>query len=217
MDLLFGLGMVILFVGSGLETLLYFFASPVLARLAFFPMGQSPPFDVGPAGQDVLSGRRTAALATDGLPRESPGYREAPTAPLAVPESIVAHLGIAPKEESDSHFVYGVPSREEIVVRLPFKFFGSRTYGLVRMKLAFDGHKVTVKSTFLPVPSVSYAASSLVFLLSTLGGGMGAEALMFPGVILVALVINGAISWFRLRGPLQMLRMRIEGGVHSLG
>jgi hypothetical protein len=213
---LFSVGIAMLVFGSGLETLLYFFATPILARFAFLPMGHSPPIDVGPEGQEVLSGRKTAALATDGLPREAAGYREAPAAPLAVAESIVGHLRISEKEESDSHFVYGIPSREEIVMRLPFKFFGSRTYGLVRMKLSFDGHKVTVKSTFLPVPSVSYGVSSLFFVLAAMGDGMGAEALTFPGIFLVAMLINGAISWFRLRGPMQMLRMRIEGGVYSL-
>ena len=216
MSELFTLGILVLLAGSGVETLLYFFATPLLARFAFLPMTQTSAIDVGPDGQEVLSGRKTAALATEGLPREAAGYRDAPAAPLAVRESIVEHLGIEPETETDSHILFGVPARDEIVMRLPFKFFGSRSYGLVRMKLGFDGHKVTVKSTFLPVPSVSYAFATVFFLVSAIGEGMGAEALVFPGVFLVAMVINAVISWFRLREPLLMVRMRIEGGLYSL-
>lgn len=215
MEEVFTVGMLVLMAGSGLETLLYFFATPVLARAAFLPLGGSP-IDVGPVGQEILSGRQAAALSAEGLPREASGYRSAPTAPLAIPESIVARLGVSPVEESDSHFVYGVPSRDEIVMRLPFKFFGSRTYGLVRTKLAFDGHKVVVKSHYLPVPSLSYGLSCFFFLFAAFGNGMGVEALFFPGVLLLVLFITGVISWFRLRGPMQSLRMRIEGGVYSL-
>lgn len=216
MSELFTLGILVLLAGSGVETLLYFFATPLLARIAFLPMTQTAPIDVGPEGQEVLSGRKTAALATEGLPREAAGYRDAPAAPLAVRESIVEHLNIARVEETDSHFVYGVPARDEVVMRLPFKFFGSRTYGLVRMKLGFDGHKITVKTKFLPVPSVSYAIATLFFLVSAAGEGMGTEALIFPGVFLVAMVINAVISWFRLRQPLLMVRMRVESGLYSL-
>jgi hypothetical protein len=215
MDVLFALGFGVLIFGSAVETLLYFFATPLLGRLAFIPMG-GPPVDVGPGGQEVLSGRRAAALATEGMPREAAGYRDAPAAPLARPESVVERLGFLPKEEADSHFLYGVPARDELTLRLPFKFFGSRTYGLVHTRLRFDGHKVSVTSRFLPVPSLAYGLSSLFFLGAGLGEGLHGEALVFPGIFLVAAFINGVIAYFRLRGPYQMVRMRLEGGLYSL-
>lgn len=216
MDLVFTVGMVVLLAGSGLETLLYFFATPVLARAAFFPLGEIS-IDIGRVGQELLSGRQAAALLAEGLPREAMGYRSAPAAPVAIPESIVARLGVSPVEESDSQFLYGVPARDELVLRLPFKFFGSRTYGLVRTRLAFDGHKVVLKSHYLPVPSLSYGLASVFLLVAAAVSGQGFQALFFLGALLFALVFTGVISWLRLRGPRQALRARIEGRLRALG
>jgi len=205
---------VVLVLGSIAETGLYFFATPALARLAFVPLGTFTA-DIGPEGQELLSGRKAAALAMEGMPRETTSYREGPAAPLAKAESIVEALRFEPREETDATLVYSTPSRDEVVVRLPFKFFGTRTYGLARTKLVFDGHRVTATTRFLPVPSLSYALATLFFFAGTATTTLEI-ALAAPAFLLVVLAVNGLISYVRLRGPLQMLRLRIEGGLHSL-
>ncbi len=209
-----GAAFLVLVAGSLLETVLYFFATPFLARFAFIPLGTHT-IDVGPAGQELLSGRKAAALAAEGMPREAAGYRSAPLAPVAQAEGIVETLGFPSTEEQDSHIVYATPTRNEIAMRLPFKFFGTRTYGVVCTKLAFDGHKITVANRFLPVPSLSYALASIMFLIAAVAGS-AVDGVVFPLVFLVALAINGVISYFRLRGPLQMLRLRLESDIYAL-
>lgn len=209
-----GVAFLVLVAGSLLETVLYFFATPFLARFAFVPIGTHA-IDVGPAGQELLSGRKAAALAAEGMPREAAGYRSAPLAPVAKAEGIVETLGFPFTEEQDSHIMYATPARNEIATRLPFKFFGSRTYGVVRTKLSFDGHKITVVNRFLPVPSLSYGLATVMFGIAAIAGSSEVGAL-FPVVLLVALAINGVISYFRLRGPLQMLRLRMESDIYAL-
>lgn len=204
----------LLVVGSLTETGLYFFGTRVLGKLAFVPLG-SYTVDVGAEGQEILSGRRSAALAAEGMPREAGSYRSAPSAPLAVPESIVDTLRFGASEESDGHLLYCAPKGDDIVMRLPFKFFGTRAYGLTRTTLSFDGHRVVARTRFLPVPSVSYlGASVLMVLLGAISGDT--DTLVFPLVLSVALLVNAVIAFFKLRGPLQMLRLRVESAVYAL-
>ncbi len=215
MELLFLLGFGLLFVGIAVEMPLYFFGTGVLGRLALVPFGTPRSIDLGPAAQEILSGRRAAARASEGLPREGGDYRSPPAAPTAMRESIVRALGLAPKVDADTHLVYADPARDEVVVRLPFKFFGTRTYALVTIKLSFDGHRVQMRGAYLPMPGLSYVAALLVLTLAALLGP-GLEALLLPGALLLGLLINGVISWFRLRGPVESMRMQLESALYSL-
>lgn len=215
MELLFLLGFGLLFVGIAVEMALYFGATSALGRLALVPFGAPRSIDLGPAAQEILSGQRAASRATEGLPREGGDYRSAPAAPAAVRESIVAVLGYPPKVDADTHIVYADPARDELVVRLPFKFFGSRTYGLVTLKLVFDGHRVQMRGAYLPMPGLSYVAALVILTAGSLLAS-SVEALILPGALALGLLINGLISWFRLRGPVEAMRMQLESALYSL-
>ncbi len=215
MELLFPLGFALLFIGVSVEMLLYFFGTGALGRLALLPYGEARSIDLGPAAQEILSGRRAALRATEGLPREGVDYRSPPAAPAAVRESIVTVLGYPPKVDAETHIVYADPARDELVVRLPFKFFGSRTYGLVTLRLAFDGQRVQLRGAYLPMPGLSYVAGLVILTAASLLAS-SAEALVLPGALSLGLIINGLISWFRLRGPVSAVRMQLESALYSL-
>lgn len=215
MELMFPLGFALLFIGASVEMLLYFFGTGTLGRLALLPYGEARSIDLGPAAQEILSGRRAASRANEGLPREGGDYRSPPAPPSAVRESIVAALGYPPKVDADTHLVYADPARDELVVRLPFKFFGSRTYGLVTLKLVFDGQRVQLRGAYLPMPGLSYVAALVVLTAGALLAS-SVEILILPGALLLGLLINGLISWFRLRGPVDAVRMQLESTLYSL-
>jgi hypothetical protein len=215
MDGLFEIAFALLIFGACVETVLYFFGTSILGRAAFLPYGEARVVDLGPAAQEVLSGRRAVALANEGRPREPSDYRSPPKAPTPVPQSVLGTLSFAPKMDGESHISYADHERDELVVRLPFRFFGTRTYGLVRIRLAFDGHRVSVKGAFLPVPGLTYLLALALLTMAAMVAGK-VDLLIFPAVMGAALLINGLISWFRLRGPVEGVRMQIESGLYSL-
>jgi hypothetical protein len=213
-NVLFTVGCSILIVGTALECVLYGIAPRVLGHAAFLPIREQATLDVGPEGQELLSGRKAASLDAEGLPREAHGYRDAPLAPVAVPQSIVTCIHLAPVETTNAYVTYAVAKADEVLLCLALD--KRNAFGLVRTRLSFDGHVVTLKSAFLPVGALSFGASTLFFVLASLGA-MGNDALVLPVMFFLVLLATGASSWRRLRPLVAVLRGRIQDSIRGMG
>ena len=194
--MLFTVGCSILVVGTALECVLYGIAPRVLGHAAFLPIREQATLDVGPEGQELLSGRKAASLDAAGLPREAHGYRAAPRAPVAVPQSIVTCIHLAPVETTNAYVTYAVAKVDEVLLCLALD--KRNAFGLVRTRLSFDGHAVTLKSAFLPIGALSFGASMVFFGLASLGA-MGNDALVLPVMFFLVLLATGTSSWRRDR------------------
>lgn len=200
-----------------LELTFYFAAPEMLALLSLLPLGNEERVEVGPNGQEILSGRRAAQLAAQAAPREALGYRVGPQAPAGTPQSIVATLGFPFKQDRDRFVLVGRHGEDALVLRIAFRFLGSRAWAVSRTTLSFDGHAVTMRTRFSPAPFVAHTLGAVV--LSALALPLAFDepgVLFFPGVFLVSMPINALMGWFHLRTGVQELRMQVRSGIYAM-
>lgn len=214
----------VLFVAFGLviaacflELIFYFAAPEMLALLSLLPLGREERIEVGPNGQEILSGRRAAQLAAHAAPREALGYRVGPQAPAGTPQSVVATLAFPFKQDRDRFVLHGRHGEDALVLRMAFRLLGSRAWAISRTTLSFDGHAVTMRTRFSPAPFVAHAIGAVV--LSALALPLAFDepgVLVLPGLFVVSMPINTLMAWFHLRTGVEELRMQVRSGLYAL-
>jgi hypothetical protein len=198
------LAFLLLVVANLIEIALYFASPTLLAALAVFPFE--------PVRQTELSPAAIARIAN------GPGYQGASAvfAPMAaqVPNSIVSVLGLGEKVDADTHVVHASPTKDEIVVRLAWRFLGGRSYGLVRFRLKVEQGSLRVHSAFLPIPFWGYVLTLPVITIGALA--VDARYTLIAFVLVFAAGANSLFAWFRLKPLAQLVVAQLETDAKQL-
>jgi hypothetical protein len=136
-------------------------------------------------------------------------------AKVASHDGIVAALGMPPELETDDYCAYADAVRNEVVIRISFRWFERRAFGLVRYRMQKVQDGVLVTSTYMPIPGNSYYVGGFVLALGILVSG---HAAMLPILFIFGFV--GAMQIFlskrALEQPALAIFSQIERGLRDL-